>query len=329
MKIRKIAAAALSVAVLSMSTFTAFADMINENLEVNTDNKVNEEYKLKSRFMPYTGEIKEISDYHSGDGAKMVAIEDENGLPANIIITKDTYTINIDKLAVGESLTAFYDSQKPMILIYPPQISAEVAIVGEIDLNIKVDLFNDDLISADNFLKLNVSEETEIVSEDENRFEGELYNRKLVVLYGVSTKSIPAQTNPTKIIVLDEDEPAIIEDVAVMEVVVNRKILEGVKPVQNDDGVIMLPVRAVSEELGYEVGWIQESQKVTVGELLSFEIGRDSYTMDDTTGIQLYAAPILVDGITCVPLSFFSEFLNTSEAQILNSQVIITKSEGL
>lgn len=275
--------------------------------------------------MYYKGVIKEISDHHSVEGAKMVAIEDENELPAHIIISKDTYVINLEKLAVGETLTAYYDAEKPMILIYPPQISTEVAIVGEIDSNIKVDLFNDELVSADNFLKLNISEDTEIISEDGSKYEGELYNRKLVVLYGVSTKSIPAQTNPTKIIVLDEDEQAVIGNVESMTVVVNGKTLEGVKPIQNGDGVIMAPVRAVSEELGYEVGWNQEAQKVSVGELLSFEIGKDDYTMDDTSGIMLYAAPILVDGTTYVPLSFFSEFLNAAEAQIVDLQIIITK----
>ena len=318
MKIKRIAAATLSVAVLSMSMFTAFADIINESTEV----QVSEEKELKSRFMLLKGTIKDINDYHTGDGAKIVAIEDENELPSNIIITKDTYVINMDKLAVGETLTVFYDAMKPMIMIYPPQISADAAIVGEIDLNVKVDLFNEELVSADNFLKLNISEDTEIVSEDGSKFEGELYNRKLVVLYGAATKSIPAQTNPTKIIVLDEEEPVIIEDVEVMEVVVNRKTLEGVKPVQNDDGIVMVPVRAVAEELGYEVGWNQEEQKVTVGELLSFRIGEDNYTMDDTSGIQLYAAPILEEGTTYVPLSFISEFLNASTAQV-NSQVVI------
>ena len=156
-----------------------------------------------------------------------------------------------------------------------------------------------------------------------------------MVLYGVSTKSIPAQTNPSKIIVLDEDEPVIDEDtnediskedVAEMDVIVNGKKLEGVKPFKNDDGIIMVPVRAVSEALEYNVGWNPESQKVTVGELLSFEIGKDNYTMDDTTGIQLNAAPVLKDGLTYVPLSFLTEFLNASEAQISNSQVVITKS---
>lgn len=320
MKIKMIPAAILSVAVLSMSLFTAFADVIDESMEVKIDNPVSEENEPRSRFMSYTGVIKEIYDYHSGDGTKMVAIEDENELPANIIISKDTYLINMDKLAVGESLTAFYDSQKPMVLIYPPQISAEVAIVGRIDLNIKVDLFDNELISADNFLKLNISEETEIVSKDESKFEGELYNRKLIVLYGVSTRSIPAQTNPTKIIVLDEDVSVLIE-----EVVVNGKTIEGVKPVQNNDGVIMVPVRVVSEELGYEVGWTQEIKKVTVGDLLSFVIGEDNYSMDNTLDIQLYAAPILIDGTTYVPLSFFSELLNVSEAHTLNTQIIITE----
>lgn len=324
MKAKKIVAATLSAAVLSMSMFTAFADIIDENTEV----PVSVENEMKSRFMSIKGTIKEVNDYYGIDGAKIVAIEDENELPSNIIITKDTYVINEDKLAAGETLTVFYDAQRPMILIYPPQISADAVIVGEIELNVKVDLFNEDLVSADNFLKLNVSEDTEIVLNDGSKFEGELYNRKLVVLYGVSTKSIPAQTNPTKIIVLDEEELVIVEGPStVNEIVVNGKKLEASKPVLNDDGVVMVPVRVVAEELGYEVGWNHEEQKVTVGELLSFRIGEDNYTMDDTSGIQLYAAPILEEGITYVPLSFISEFLNASGTHVSNSQVVITTGD--
>ena len=333
MKNMKVIAAVLSVAVLSMSTVTAFADTTNGNLENNTTEQV-EDKELISRFMSTTGIIKEISDYNSEDGAKMVAIEEENNSPANIIITKNTYVINGDKLEVGETLTVFYDAEKPMILIYPPQFSADVAVVGAIDLNIKVDLFDNDLVSADNFLKLNISEDTEILSEDGSKFVGELYNRKLVVLYGVSTKSIPAQTSPSKIIVLDEDEPLIDEnineeiskeDAAKMDVIVNGKKLEGINPFKNDDDIIMVPVRAISEALGYKVGWNDENRKVSVGELLSFEVGKDSYTVDDTTGIQLNTASVLKEGLTYVPISFFTEFLDASEAHILNSQVVITK----
>lgn len=334
MKNMKAIAAALSVAVLSMSTVTAFADKINENSTVNAPEQVNEEKELKSRFMLSTGVIKDISDYNE-DNAKIVAIEDENGVPSNIIITKDTYVINRDKLKVGEILTVFYDAQRPMNLIYPPQISADAVVVGTIDLNIKVDLFDKDLISADNFLKLNISEDTEIVSEDGSKFEGEIYNRKLVVLYGVSTRSIPAQTSPSKIIVLDEEDIVICEeiediskeDVAKMDVIVNGSKLEGVKPFKNDDDVIMVPVRTIAETLEYKVGWNFENQMVTVGELISFEVGKDSYTMDDTTGIKLNTAPVLKDGSTYVPINFFTEFLNASKAQILNSQIVITTNK--
>ena len=49
MKIKKIAAA-LSVAVLSMSMFTAFADIIDESTEVNNDIQVSEEEELKSKL---------------------------------------------------------------------------------------------------------------------------------------------------------------------------------------------------------------------------------------------------------------------------------------
>jgi hypothetical protein len=76
------------------------------------------------------------------------------------------------------------------------------------DQIVKYDVFDKDLISSDKSLKLNISDKTEIISQDGKAFEGELANRKLVVLYGVSSKSIPAQTNPSKVIVLFEKPAA-------------------------------------------------------------------------------------------------------------------------
>jgi hypothetical protein len=92
------------------------------------------------------------------------------------------------------------------IMIYPPQYEAKVILVMNQVFNIKVDHFDKDLVSADGTLKLNISKETEVILENGTKFTGDLSNRKLVVFYDISTKSIPAQTSPLKVVVLSEPE---------------------------------------------------------------------------------------------------------------------------
>ena len=71
--------------------------------------------------------------------------------------------------------------------------------------------------------------------------------------------------------------------------------------------VFLVPVRAVAEAIGYEVGWDGENLAVTLTKddsVVSFKNGENSYTIDSKT-IELEVAPILVDGITQVPSSLF------------------------
>ena len=90
-----------------------------------------------------------------------------------------------------------------MGMIYPPQFTASVIINGDF-INIAVDRFDDDLISYDGLLMLSIGDETEIILQDGELFDCELAHRKMVVLYDISTRSIPAITTPSKIIVLFE-----------------------------------------------------------------------------------------------------------------------------
>jgi hypothetical protein len=67
--------------------------------------------------------------------------------------------------------------------------------------NVKADYFNSQLVSSDGALKLNIVPSTHIILKNDQPYNGSLMNRNLIVLYGASTKSIPAQTTPYKIIV--------------------------------------------------------------------------------------------------------------------------------
>ena len=68
--------------------------------------------------------------------------------------------------------------------------------------NVKVDYFDSDLVSSDGKLKLNIAPTTQVVLENDQSFTKIPKNRDLIVVYGASTKSIPAQTVPYKVIVI-------------------------------------------------------------------------------------------------------------------------------
>ena len=95
-------------------------------------------------YKSFTGTVKEIRDLEGVEGSKFVLLEDEEGLPANIIISKDAYVLDNAEITVGSTITGYYDANKPMIMIYPPQYSAEVVVVESENQNVKFDIFNED-----------------------------------------------------------------------------------------------------------------------------------------------------------------------------------------
>lgn len=80
-------------------------------------------------------------------------------------------------------------------------------------------------------------------------------------------------------------------------------------PVENVNDTIMVPLRLISESLGYQVGWDQKSQTVTIeqqGKVLKLKVNQKTATVDDAS-VQLTAAPILRSNTTLVPIRFISE----------------------
>lgn len=111
-----------------------------------------------------------------------------------VIIGKDGKTV--DKLAAGDIVTV--------------NTEENIAVVS--DGNVDIDTYfksNEDefgaLVNASNTLSLNIGDKTEIVDIDGNAVsKDELDCKVLVVFYDISTRSIPAQTTPSKIVVVRE-----------------------------------------------------------------------------------------------------------------------------
>jgi hypothetical protein len=255
MKSKKVIAGVLSLSILSLSSATAFAAGSQEvrpisALEpVKISQPINGTSKepVKSYFNFFAGTVKEIKDYKPVEGSKIILVESEGGELANIIVSKSTYVLNNAEIRVGSSITGYYKADAPMIMIYPIQFSAEVAVVDYKEQIVKVDVFSKDLISADGFLKLNVSDETEIVSKDGKAFKGELANRKLVVIYATSTKSIPSQTNPIKIVVLSDD--------SIKDTTEKDEKAKAAEAIANRLKARKAALRAIAESFGFDENW--------------------------------------------------------------------------
>lgn len=132
----------------------------------------------------------------------IIGVQSSNRDLNYFILDQTTYFINHITLKKGDYITAFYDSMAPAPLIFPPRYRAVVIAPSLRHSFVKVDYFNENLVSSDKQLKLNISSRTRVLLPNNQVFLGNLGKQDLVVIYGASSKSIPAQTTPIEVIVL-------------------------------------------------------------------------------------------------------------------------------
>ena len=160
------------------------------------------------KFQSFHGSITMINDFwveENGEGAgcyKLMSVENGYGTLINFVVAPSTYFVDHLMVAIGDKVTGFFDANAATPLIFPPQLNAIVMVRDSQYQNVKVDYFNRQLVSSDNSLKLNISPYTHIILENGQAFTRNPANRNLIAVYGPTTRSIPAQTTPYKIIVM-------------------------------------------------------------------------------------------------------------------------------
>ena len=159
-------------------------------------------------FLSFSGTVRSISDFFISQNdqnvgcTKLFSVENERGDVVNFVVSPNTYFVDHIMIMIGDRVTGFYDADAPVPLIFPPQYRAIVMTKNSPYENVKVSFFNNQLLSSDGQLKLNLSPHTQMYLENGQAFTRIPTNRNLVVVYGPTTRSIPAQTTPIKIIVL-------------------------------------------------------------------------------------------------------------------------------
>lgn len=157
-------------------------------------------------FLSCRGIVTEVNPIHyisTPSGCyKMITIDTEEQGIVNFILSPNTYLSERIPIEVGMELIGFYDGSLPVPLIYPPQFQAVVFAFPKENQQVFLGHFQNNLLSSDRSLKLNVGPNTEILTDNGQYFQGRLQNQLLLVFYSMTTRSLPPQTTPEKIIVM-------------------------------------------------------------------------------------------------------------------------------
>lgn len=232
---------------------------------------------------------------------------------STLILGADGGKMSFDDISEGDVIEYFVNENTPATLQLPVHYSADIIVVTDKESPVFTELssFNGELVNEENTLALNMGEDTVLYGGEE--FTG----GKALVIYTDSTKSIPAQTVPVAVVILEEegqaDEPAKAADLSgVKEITVGETVL-GYIPISVNN-VQMLPVRAYAEALGFDVKWIDETRTVYVGKAY-FSLDEDAYVIGKAMPQSLGQAPVMFSlpgdefALTYVPVTFFTEIL--------------------
>ncbi len=281
--------------------------------------------------------------------------KDDQNNTVNLMITDDTLVYDnlgnkkaLSDLTDGSKITVFTGSYEPTPLILPVQYTANVIIInGDKEGNVNADTYLADeegSTNAANTLNIAAADDTKIVDKNEKEYKGDLDKNDLIVFYGASTKSIPAQTTPTKVVVLGENEIALkqieaaknatpaptaapeateapqVSYAGLVNVVIGDK---NVSDVYAKDNTTMVPLREVAEAAGFTVTWDAENRAVILNDgVYSLKIGENSYVKGKMMPLTLSAAPEIVNDLTYVPAEFFAEV--TESATVDGTSLVVT-----
>ena len=217
---------------------------------------ISEKDKMQNKHIKYAGEIIEVIDNEGNISINVNSGDDEYGMVFHIsndvsLWNRDTEKlIKASDLKEGMAVEVFYNQNTPMTMSLPPQLTPDVIVIQskEAKGSTFVGQFDEGLVSADHFLQLNIGEDTVITNQKGEKLgQKDIVGKTVLVFYSMSTKSIPAQTTPSKIIVLAEKENLVEETVPEIEEEVIQEPVAEVKE--------MIALRGVATELGYRVKW--------------------------------------------------------------------------
>lgn len=285
------AVAISAIGILTMGG-TAFAE--NAPVLISENNLLADDLlKTESNYSIISGTVKAITENSNGS----VRIEFTSTEIGEIILneTADGCVIvdgsklsDFSSLKIGAKVTVAMDNSAPMAMSYPGQTSGAAVFIVNNDKSVTIDKFNSDLVG--NKVAIKIGQDTQIIdAKGTKQGEDDVMNRECLVIYGVATKSIPAQTTPDFVIILDNEQK---------------------ETGTTTDEVKLVELRKTFEGMGYSVIWTSNNEPITITNgtnSAKITIGSKAVIFDDKE-IVLSSEAELIEGVTHVPSDIINLF---------------------
>lgn len=270
-----ILAMSLLVTQASVMAQVVTANEVEQATEIVMDQK-----EEKGLYLVQKGEITELDT--TKDGTRILVGDYNNGIFFNLqpkvpVLDANTLSFKSQKdLQEGMEVTVIYPKNSPMALSQPPMSSSAVLVIINSPKNsIEVAYFDENLVNEANTLKLNIGENTVIMNiKGERRVftADDIKNKNAAVIYDVTTRSIPAQTTPLFVMILDDEKVA-------SEELINENSEKETEVTANYKAL-----RELATDLQYEISWDNENKQATLtkGELeVTFKIGESKCAINN------------------------------------------------
>lgn len=271
--------------------------LINETAETNP-------VEVAKGYTTKTGKITAITAETTEEG-EFLTITTGEGVDG-IVFTTSASTVVYDAkdgsvktakdLTEGMEITAVMPANSIMTMSIPPMTpSAMGFVINAEGTSVMVGKFNDELVNEENKLALNISEETSIVSITGTKqvlTAEDIKGNDCLVIYGATTRSIPAQTSPIKVVIL----PTVENELTVKET------KETVAPT--------VALRDAAVAAGFEIKWTANDAPVVLekdGVTISLTLGSTAYTVNGEA--KNFTKAVALENGSMVVSSEISEFL--------------------
>lgn len=291
---------AMGMVLTMLGTATAFAEepaVISATESTSIETIMAE--AQEAAFISQSGKVVSVEASFT-EGVQLVTIDNEQGglrfaVDSNTIVVnrEDGAYLTAADLTEGMEVAVVYDAFGPMGMSMPPYLGQVTAVVANADAGFfTVGHFDNDLTDMKNMLKLNISENTDIQNLQGARIRltaEDVKGQDALVFYGATTRSIPAQTTPSFVLLLTTAE-----------------VPTGATELET---ATMVPLRETAEANGYTVKWQGKNKPILLekdGVSMEITVGSDTYVVDGDMAMKAAMPSELKGGGTFVSSDIFA-----------------------
>nr|WP_294680902.1 copper amine oxidase N-terminal domain-containing protein [uncultured Anaerotignum sp.] len=263
---------AMGMVLTMLAGTTAFASGTVTEATKGVQATAEDTKQAEAAFLSESGKIVSV-EKNEKDGSCVVEITNKQGglrfaMDANSLILdrKTGGNLKVADLTEGMEVAVIYEANSPMGMSLPPYLGNVTAVVANADAdNMMVGHFGEDLTDRTSKLQLNISDETRILNLEGAKIRlsaEDIKNQDALVFYDVTTKSLPAQTTPSLVLLLTQTEETQTRETQTQE---------------------MVPLREAAVKNGYTVKWQGKQKPILLekeGTSIAITIGSDEYVVE-------------------------------------------------